>query len=328
MAIFKFGKNKITNLIIKDHVIRFAEMKNTDDLVVQKWGERHLPAGLIKDGAIQDIGTLTMILEECIQDWKISKKKIRFLVPDSSVVIRKLPIPEDVSPEEIKGYLYMELGTSIHLPFEDPVFDYYLLQDRENKKRHIILFAAPEQHIEQYADLFEDVKLSPIAADISALALYRYYYKTNNVMNDDIAMLIQIDLETVNVSIFEQNYPLLMRNLHIEMDVSKWEVSQNAANKEDLIYTGDNGEVWSGLEDIYKELDKVMSFYRYTLNKGEKQVNKIVVAGDHPWLSGIMENIEDRFENPVVRLSSQPIVNEEPIPTSMLVNIGLGLKEV
>jgi len=328
MAIFKFGKNKITNLIIKDHVIRFAELKNTDDFVVQKWGERYLPAGLIKDGAIQDIGTLTMILEECIQDWKIARKKVRFLVPDSSVVIRKLAIPEDVSPDDIKGYLYMELGTSIHVPFEDPIFDYYLLPNQENKKHHIILFAAPEQHIAQYVDLLEDAKLTPVAADISALALYRYYYNTNNAANDDIAMLIQIDLETVNVSIFEENYPLLMRHLHIDMDVSKWELSQNAGSREELIYTGDNGEVWNAMEDIYKELEKVMSFYRYTLHKGEKKVNKIVVAGDHPWLSGITETIESRFENPVVKLSSKPIINEEPIPTSMLVNIGLGLKEV
>ncbi|WP_445490117.1 type IV pilus biogenesis protein PilM [Niallia sp. 03133] len=328
MSLFNFGKNKIVNLIIKDHVIRFVELKQPGDLIVHNWGERYLPAGLIHEGVIQDIETLSMILEECIQDWKIAKKQVRFLVPDSSVVIRRLPIPEDVHADEIKGYLYMELGTSIHLPFEDPVFDYYLLKEQENKKKQILLFAAPEQNVSAYAELLEDVKLSPVAADISAIALYRYYVKTSEVATDDVAMLVQIDLKTVNVSIFEQHYPLFMRHLPMEVDEAKWEISRTQGDIDEFYYRGDNSEVFNGLEDIYKELDKVLSFYRYTLNKGEKQVNKMVFAGDHPWLSNIVEQMKDRFDYPVISLSSKSVLNEVPIPTSMLVNIGLGLKEV
>ncbi|MFT8322220.1 MAG: pilus assembly protein PilM [Bacillus sp. (in: firmicutes)] len=328
MALFSFGKNKIVNLIIKDYVIRFVELKQPEDLIVHNWGERYLPAGLIHEGVIQDIETLTMILEECIQDWKIAKKQVRFLVPDSSVVIRKLPIPEDVSADEIKGYLYMELGTSIHLPFEDPVFDFYLLEERENKKQQILLFAAPEQNISAFADLLEDVKLSPIAADISAIALYRYYFQTSEPAKEEVAMLVQMDVKTVNVSIFEQHYPLFMRHLPMEVDEAKWEISRTNEDREEFQYTGDNQEVYNGLEDIYKELDKVLSFYRYTLNKGEKQVNKMIVVGDHPWLSSVIEQMNERFDYPVMQLTSKSIISDDPIPTSMLVTIGLGLKEV
>ena len=32
-------------------------------------------------------------------------------------------IPAEVMDDEINGYLYLELGKSLHLPFEDPVFD-------------------------------------------------------------------------------------------------------------------------------------------------------------------------------------------------------------
>lgn len=257
------------------------------------------------------------------------KKQVRFLVPDSSVVIRKLPIPEDVSEDEIKGYLYMELGTSIHLPFEDPVFDYYLLKGKEKNKQQIILFASPEESVAQYADLLEEAKLSPQSADVSALALYRYFYRSEKVEDNDIIMLVEIDIKTVNASIFEEHYPLLMRHLLQEMEEDHWTVTtEKSSQQEKLTFTGDHAEVWNGLEDVYKELEKVMSFYRYTLNKGDKLVTKLVVTGDHPWLSAIIENMVNRFEIPVLELKVNQSDSNKPIPSSFLLNIGLGLKEV
>lgn len=60
---------------------------------------------------------------------------MRFLVPDSRLVIRKVAIPKDIKDDEIKGYLYLEMGTSIHLPFEEPIFDVVLLEETEEKRK-------------------------------------------------------------------------------------------------------------------------------------------------------------------------------------------------
>ncbi|MEM5598560.1 hypothetical protein AAHB53_23695 [Niallia circulans] len=75
---FNFGKNKVVNLTIKDHVIRFVEIKNSQDVVVQNFGERYLPPGLIHDGVIQDVENFLWILEECVDEWKLSKNKFVF----------------------------------------------------------------------------------------------------------------------------------------------------------------------------------------------------------------------------------------------------------
>ncbi|WP_205835635.1 MULTISPECIES: hypothetical protein [Bacillaceae] len=74
-----------------------------------------------------------------------------------------------------------------------PVFDYYLLKEKEKNKQQIILFAAPEESVAQYADLLEEAKLSPQSADISALALYRYFFHSNKVEADENIMLVEID---------------------------------------------------------------------------------------------------------------------------------------
>ncbi|MGC8141150.1 hypothetical protein ACP3W2_27375, partial [Salmonella enterica] len=71
---------------------------------------------------------LTEVLEQCVDEWKIKRRRVRFLVPDPLVVIRKISLPKDVDVEDIRSYLFMEIGATIPLPFEDAVFDYAVLE--------------------------------------------------------------------------------------------------------------------------------------------------------------------------------------------------------
>ena len=83
------SKSRIINLVLNDHSIRFLELKQTDPSSAQRWNERFLPPGIIGYGKIADIDSLTSILEECIDEWKMRRRSIRFLVPDPLVIIRK-----------------------------------------------------------------------------------------------------------------------------------------------------------------------------------------------------------------------------------------------
>ncbi|MEH6989122.1 type IV pilus biogenesis protein PilM [Cytobacillus firmus] len=323
------GKKKHVNLIIKDHVIRYAELKSQRDLDLARWDERFLPPGIIKDGKILDYVTLALILEECVNEWKIKNRQVYFTVPDPFIVLRKLTIPGDVQEDEIKGYLYMELGTSIHLPFEEPVFDYHVLSSNQKGSSEILLFAAPEEIVMEYTELFEDAKLRPAAADISSLALYRLYCSYFEEQQSEAIMLIQIDLNSAVCSIFESETPVFMRNIAIETDLTKWVTAAMPNGEKKLEYSGKEKEVLHPLLDIYNDIEKVMNFYRYSLNQGQRQISRIIVTGDHPWLERIQSDIKNRMEVPVA--SFQDCLNSgqyELLKQSAFhVNIGLGLKE-
>ena len=56
-------------------------------------------------------------------------------------------------------------------------------------------------------------------------------------------------------------------------------------------------------EDIYKEMTRLMDFYRYSLHQGQQQVSKVLVNGDHPLLPMIIKEIERRLEIPVETIS-------------------------
>nr|WP_263325555.1 pilus assembly protein PilM [Neobacillus sp. Marseille-Q6967] len=322
-------KNRIVNLTLNDHSIRFVELKQADPPAAQKWCERFLPPGIITDGKIIDHDSLTNILEQCIDEWKINRRQVRFLVPDPLVIIRKVSIPADIQDDEIKGYLYLELGSSIHLPFEEPVFDYFPLPNT-GKTKDLLLFAAPEQYVMEYTELLSSLKLNPVAADISPLALYRLYYHLGNATENEVLFTVQFDLTSVNLCIFEETVPLVMRQFPLPFDIEKWEVKQNTIGNMEFIFTGDTEELVMQFEDILNEINKLVDFYRYTLTNEKRDITKFLLNGDHPMLTAIFDEMQERFEIPVEMINQESDEKGKTgsVPANLLLSLGLALKEV
>ncbi|MDR7237403.1 type IV pilus biogenesis protein PilM [Neobacillus drentensis] len=319
-------KNRIINLVLNDHSIRLLELKQTNPPSAQRWNERFLPPGIISDGKITDIDSLANILEECIGEWKIQRRQVRFLVPDPLVIIRKVSIPAEIQDDEIQGYLYLELGSSIHLPFEEPVFDFYSLKS-DGKTRDLLLFVAPEQQVMEYANLLSKLKLNPIAADISPLALYRLYHQLDQTSANEVLFSVQFDLTSVNLCIFEQNVPLVMRQFAIPFNVDLWDVKTDMAGQLIFKYTGETEELVIQFEDIFREINKLSDFYRYTLNNEKSDITKFLLNGDHPMLTAIYEEMKERFDVPIDMISLEPD-KKVILPPSLLLPLGLALKGV
>jgi len=327
---FKQSNRKIANLIIKDHVIRYIEIKSQQPLVIAKYGERLLPEGIIKDGKIVSEEMLEMILEQCIHSWKIRKQRVRFLVPDPAIMIRRLTVPAHLKGEEIRGYLYMELGETIPLPFAVPVFDFAALGQVSEEEQEILLFAAPEQGVLQYTKLLEKLRLKPIAADISPLSAYRFLYAFGDINPKEHSLLIQCDLTSINATVFHEHYPLFNRQLNVEMNTDKWrQVQIGATQKFYYKWDGTEEELHLQFEDIVKEVDRVMSFYRFSFQGGEQEINRIFVIGDHPFFQHIYKRMATRFSIPVEHIDDEVAVSlGDPLDRSYYLPLGLALKEV
>jgi type IV pilus assembly protein PilM len=314
-----FGNNKrIANLVITDTAIRYADLKTESPLTLHNYGEKLLPQGIITDGKIIEYDTLAMILEECISDWGIKKRPVRFIVPSTSIIVKRVLVPSDLKEDELKGYLFMEIGTSIHLPFEDPLFDVVLLGGKEDKQE-ILLVASPEEVIHAYRDILDEVKLKPVVADISPLALYRYFYHQDMVRSTDHEMILQFDEKLLTISIFHGNQPIFLRPISLQGDLELAEPLDDLSNG--LLFF---------LEDTFKEIEKVFSFYKYSLNKGEVNVNKVILTGDHPNLSEIYQSLSERLDVAVHSSPEDSVYDTsgQSVPSQYDLAIGLALKEV
>src|SRR5699024_11165759 len=167
---------RIVNIVINDYVIRAIESNNNDLSSVQAVYEKPLPINTIEQGKIVDeIGFFEFILE-VVTEWGIKNRNVRFYAPDPLVIMREIDIPENIADDEIKGYITMEIGNSIHFPFNNPVFDLY---DTKKQAGKVTVLAAPEEEIIKYTEVFADEKLHPVAVDVQPLGIYSYFLHTN-----------------------------------------------------------------------------------------------------------------------------------------------------
>lgn len=321
-------KNRIVNLVFKDYVIRYAEMKQVDPPVVAAMGERYLPSGLIKEGKILDYDALKFIVEQCLHEWGFSKRQVRFLVPDPFVVIRKMAIDAEIEEDEIEGYLYLEMGTTIHLPFEDPIFDWVLMEGDSGNKE-ILLFAASEEQVMQYSNLLEDNRLEPIAADISSLALYRLCHLNGTQKTAGHLLVLEWDVIAVTATIFVDDRPVFMRHILLPDEIADWELLQTGRGGEETLgFQGDRGQYFQMLEDTYVEIERLLTFYKYNLTGGQDAVDAMLITGDHPDLLEIRDKLSAHLDLSIDLLEENLESESGPVSYRYHSAAGLALKGV
>jgi type IV pilus assembly protein PilM len=317
-------QNNLINLIFRDHVIRMIELKSLNPLTIKRTNERYLPPNIMRDGKIVDENIFRLILEECVEDWGLKRKHVRFVVPDQYVVTRKLTIPSNIMDDEIIGHLYLELSSTIHLPFEDPVFDFHVLHRSE--KTELVLFACPEDVVTELSNMLEENKMKPAAADVSPLCLYRLYYEFGQRNENDHLLVVHFDMSCITLSIFMKHVPVFIRTVAIPQDIKVWEVSFTNTKIE---WAGDIVQFNVYLEDFINEAERIMNFFSYSLNPGNEEVERVLVYGDHPNLPLVLAKLKERL-TVKVDTYEQEVYNQdqEVVDPKYYYPLGLALKEV
>ncbi|UKS64202.1 type IV pilus biogenesis protein PilM [Rossellomorea marisflavi] len=306
--LFVKKKNRIS-LVISNDWVRYAEVKSTSPLYIQRHGEKRLPEGTISNGKILEPAILRSFMEQCVEEWGIARQHVQFLVPNTQMIVRRVMIPADVQDDEVESHLFMELGTSIHLPFEHPLYDAVVAGMKDGKKE-VILIAAEEKTVLDYQDLLELSSLKPVAADISPLALYRYLHLLQLTDGNDHEMVLFFHEGSIAVSVFHRHQPVFFRNISLSGNSDVMDPIQS--------------------DEILKEVEKVISFYRYTLHDDGTMITKLFVGGEHILSESYQTMLADRLEVPSRYIASEAksAHTGEPVPARFLLPVGLGLKEV
>ncbi len=167
--------------------------------------------------------------------------------------------------------------------------------------------------VSEYATLLEKSQLYPIEADISPLSLYRLFFHAGKRDSKDHLLLIEFNLHTVNTSVFVNDKPIFMKNIPITGQSSEWELLRINEDQQIMEYSSDKEDYMQLLEDTYTEIDRVLSFYQYSLSHEQHQVTKIIITGDHPYLTEVITDIKNRYDQTVVSIPKGYIqTNKEP----------------
>lgn len=222
--------------------------------------EMVLEPGVIENGKIKNVTVFQDHLKQMTRSLKAKGRTVCFSVPTSQLIIRLFELPGLMSDADLQNYFFIEIGKKIQLPFERPVFDFHVIERDANTTR-VTLFAAPEKLVCDYRDALRSSGLKPVGAEFNGLGIDRWARRSEQRIGRKHRMYVQMENGICSVVIFKDELPLFVRQVNLKnmyaSDGSKESLYINAAT----------------------EIDRMLNFYQYSIQKSEDNVSHIYLVG-------------------------------------------------
>jgi type IV pilus assembly protein PilM len=308
-------KSALVGITIDDTEIRFSEVRDLGgSLTMQHAARVPVETGCIEGGKIVNMEAVELQLVLAAKEMRLKKRKAVLAVPSSFVVIRKVNLPR-VETHEVRSLLEIELETTVHLPFTRPYFDFVKMEKKEQSSKSqkndvtdhagglefeedtYLVIAAPGDLIDQYVTLLKTIDIEVIAVDIEPLALYRLLSAVQPELKKNI-MFVQLGLHSVNVSIFQGDQPEFLRNVPLDLTNYEITVEERSHTSSDILrYMDNRGMLSSFSNDLVRELERVISFYQFSLKNDGTRIETLFLTGQFPSMERMHALLRDRLSN-------------------------------
>lgn len=322
---FNRKRKSHVSIVFSDYVLR-ALVSKGQVLEQPQIYELPLPLNVVQEGSILDEMAVFELIKNNVANWGGKKQNVRFLVPDTSILLKTFEHPADVSGKRLKEFVQMELGQSIHLPFQEPLIDVYDPIEGDGKAT---LLAAPPEEVGKMIGLLLDNHLHPQVADIRSLCNLRLLEHIEFIDQEHTYLVTDWSINELSICIYSGGDVEFLRFQTIDTDAEKWQQRVLENGEVEFTYTADLNDFRAATTDQVLEIDRMMNFFKFSLHKGEKVVDDIVVMGDHPLLHTIEQLLRDNLPASI-RVVNDAIV-EKYFPTCKAKHatlLGLALKEV
>ncbi|CAM3478727.1 pilus assembly protein PilM [Paenibacillus lupini] len=254
--------SKRVGLTIDHGGVRYARVrKRKKGWEIEKTGFLPFADGVILEDQFTNMDELRSSLKDWVKKEKLAGTAVTLSIPTSQIIIRKLQVGT-VNPKELNQLIHLEVETALHLPFEDPVYDYIAAGSAE-QSTDVLVYASPQRWIKQSIDLLESVGLKVKFAELASTAFARAIQAQYKDSLDN-TMLIHLDKANVEVYMFHQGHPVFMRVI----------------NEYDYSGASDGTFTPELISSINAEIARLLSFYQYSIYEGKDRIVQAIIAGE------------------------------------------------
>lgn len=316
----------------------------------------------VETEAISPSAQLGNVLKEYRAREKRMSPLVHFCLPTKHVVLRKIDTLPNVPDNRLAQLLNFEIGESIHLPFQKPVYDFVRIRDSElsalsverrgndpqldgDPHCELLLLATSEQLVKHLARNIRSAGCKPLSAEICATALERLVRTLHPEWLQGLDMILDIQEDGVDLHFYRAGFIVFSRSIPLakEAGFHSNEVSfveEAAAGLESEAYgEGTIGRAafyrrkksWNEsiyLAELLNEVERAQSFYRYTFHRAEQPFSSLILTGD--FTESFYQSLLEQVDYPVRRLDYTSILSPGFQDSDLLdicsVAIGLALR--
>jgi len=182
--------------------------------------------------------------------------------------------------------------------------------------------------ITKMAGVLDDLSLHPTHSDVRALSTIRYLEHVKTFVPSKSYLITDWSINGLSISIYTPGKLEFLRYQSIETNRLDWKSQESSEPDVEFSYVGEMTDYRLRLIDQIAEIDRILNFYRFSLYKGEKAVDEIIILGDSPEMDYIVNEMRSTYDTPLQFIDdsrvqkSYPHLNAKYIPL-----IGLVLKE-
>lgn len=281
-----------------------------------------IPENIIIEGIISEPEKLAEVLKKTFAKppWgKITAERVIASLPESRIFTRIIDLP-NLKDKDLKEAIDYEVQQSIPVSPDDLYVDWQIIAE-DPKTITIFLAAAPKSIVNSYVQLFDILKLEPLAIEMSLAADARAM--VSNKEKVEPVIILDIGDQSSNVAIFDDNlritgsHPIgggTIKNVLIE---KLGLTPQNAYRRIREGIKTDNPETKVIKDEIDKIITEVNKTTQYFKEKSgyDKQM-EIILCGGLGFMPGLTDFLkengyESKVGNPWVNISIYPI---KPVP--------------
>lgn len=254
-------------LSIEQTGVRYVSLKKKKSWEMDQKRYLALPSGVIVENQIEDEGALQQLLQKWAIRENLKGKSVTLSIPPSRILIRTMSVP-NASVKQIAQLVELEVETGMHLPFENPVYD-YMITSADEEQTQLLVFAAPSQLVKDYIAPLQEAGIRIAAVEFSATSLSRAVVQVQDAQFGN-AMLLQLNAGLLDIYMFRNGYPVFMRTINFGMA----DQSFGSAGSSVQLSAQE-------VADITPEISRMLNFYQYSLHDGSVRIEEIVVTGSH-----------------------------------------------
>lgn len=218
--------------------------------------------------------------------------RVAVAVPLEHIALRHVALPR-MPKRALRTALAAELERRIHLPFDDPLYDFHVQQQADGAQSGelgIIVVAAPRQEVMPWVRLCADAGLRPVAVEPALLGMARVLAR-DGVSPDagppGVDVLVSLGWGGVGMGVMRGSDLVFMRHIAVRPA----DYGRDAADGHD------SGDAYAA--DVGHELDRSLAFIQYNFLRDGQAVRRVLLFDKVGAFHRVAAVLRDRVDFPV-----------------------------
>lgn len=320
-----FGKKPgpTLGLDINSSTISLVQIEKTKtDTKITRFSSMPTPPDIVREGLLADPEAVGAAVRELLDLVGIPNKKpiplVNIGIPGQAVVIRLMPVPTGMPPDELNDVVKQEAINNLPFPIEEANIDFCLLPatertDPDGVRRVDVLLAAIQRIVaDSYWRMAEAANVQLGHLDISSLAVIRSLAAAGALKDDgQLTMAVNIRNDATDITLIKKGMPLFSRSVLLGVETLGEAISRSIDAPMDEAISllpkinlgsvptsdpklGQAAQVArSVFGDLTAEVGRSLEFYMSQV--GIVQVDKVILTGPGCIVPGINDFVANRL---------------------------------